>query len=160
MSEPPAAVDPATFRHALGRFVSGVTVVSVEAEGERHGITVSSFMSLSLHPPLVGVSIDHRARAFALLSAVDRYGVSILARGQKDVSARFAGAPSDLPPRWDTLAGVPVVSGAIAHLACHVVDRVVTGDHTLFVGRVERTHVTGERPLAYWSGGYRFLSDD
>lgn len=154
-------VDAATFRRALGRFVSGVTVVSAADDDGTHGITVSSFMSLSLRPPLIGVSIDHRARAFEVLSRVQRFGVSVLSHDQAHVSQWFAGMASadDAMPTWSTLDAAPVVQGAIASLTCTVHDRVVTGDHTLFVGRVEATRVDDARPLAYWSGGYRSLVD-
>ncbi len=147
-------IDARTFRDALGRFATGITVVSTQrAEGPR-GITVNAFLSLSLRPPLVGVSIDHAAHAHDGLMQAQRYGVSMLAAEQRALSDLFAGRDVEVEPAWERLAEVPVLSGALAQLACRIVDRVPVGDHTLFVGEVERAVTREAAPLLYHRGRY------
>ena len=147
-------MDAKTFRNALGRFATGVTVVGIDTPDGPRGITVNAFLSLSLEPPLVGISVDERAGAHAALEAADAYGVSVLAASQRDLSDRFAGRPVEPTVTWETLAGAPVLGGAIVHLACRIVARHVTGDHTLFVGQVTATQVRDGTPLLYHRGRY------
>lgn len=147
-------IDERTFRDALGRFATGVTVVSMDTDDGPRGITVSAFLSLSLHPPLVGVSIDDRAGAHGSLIAAERYGVSILADEQRPLSDRFAGRPLEVQPSWTRVGGAPVLEGALVHLDCVIVDRHRTGDHTLFVGRIEAAATRDGTPLLYHRGGY------
>ena len=154
-------VEPDAFRAALGRFPSGVTVVTLDdGAGGVHGITVSSFVSLSLIPPLVGVAIGRKARAHRMIGA-PRFGVSVLAADQAQVSDHFAARPVALPAEpFEDLEGHPLIRGAVAHLVCTIVDRVETGDHTLLVGRVDASRVTEGAPLAYHGGRYgRVLAD-
>jgi flavin reductase (DIM6/NTAB) family NADH-FMN oxidoreductase RutF len=148
-------VEPDAFRAALGRFPSGVTVVTLDdGDGGTHGITVSSFVSLSLNPPLVGVAIGRKARAHGMIGA-PRFGVSVLAADQANVSDHFAARPVALAADpFEDLAGHAVLRGAAAHLVCEVVERVDTGDHTLLVGRVEASRVAEWASLAYQSGRY------
>ena len=146
--------DSRAFRDALGRFVTGVTVVTMEEDGEPRGITVNAFTSLSLDPPLVGVSIDAAAGAHDALMVGERFGVSVLGTGQAATSDHFAGRPDTPLPSFVRLGQVPVVAGAIAHLDCRIVDRVGTGDHTLFVGEVAALAVAEGRPLTFFRGRY------
>jgi flavin reductase (DIM6/NTAB) family NADH-FMN oxidoreductase RutF len=155
-------IDPDDFRAALGCFPSGVTVVTL-ADGPAgvHGITVSSFMSLSLRPPLVGVAIGRTARAHAMALAAPRFGVSVLASDQAGVSDHFAGRPVALAgDPFEALDGHAVVAGAAAQLVCDVVDRVAVGDHTLVVGRVEAARVQAAGSLAYQRGRYGRVASD
>jgi len=158
-------IDPDRFRQTLGRLPTGITVVSLtrpdgagggaSSLGTVHGITVNSFTSLSLVPPLVGVAIDVRARAHAMLPALARYGVSILSADQSPVSDHFAGRPVPLADDpFEELDGHPVVRGAAAQLVCVVVDQVPVGDHTLVVGRVDHARVADSAALAYVRGRY------
>ena len=151
-------IDERTFRDALGRFATGVTVVSMDTDGGPRGITVSSFLSLSLEPPLVGVSIDATAGAHGSLEHAERYGVSILSSGQRELSDRFAGRPMDLSIPWERLGGVPVLAEALVQLDCRIVDRHVTGDHTLFVGRLDTARTRDGEPLLYHQGRYGIQS--
>ena len=149
-------IEPDQFRQTLGRFPTGVTVVTFALPGgDVHGITVSSFTSLSLTPPLVGVAIAHKARAHAMLPGLARYGVSVLAEGQAGVSDHFAGRSVALEgDPFETLDGHPVLRGATAQLVCDVVDQVVVGDHTLVVGRIESSCLNDVGSLAYGRGRY------
>ena len=154
-------IDDRTFRDALGRFSTGITVVSVAAPERPHGITVNAFLSLSLDPRLVGVAIDRRAGAHDRLERAERYGVSLLTREQRALSDLFAGRPVDAQPEWAWLDRVPVLDGALAQLACRIVDRHPVGDHTLFVGEVEAAVTRDAEPLLYHRGRYgRYRNED
>lgn len=148
-------IDSAQFRATLGRFPTGVTVVSIDRPDTGvHGITVASFTSLSLTPPLVGVAIGHKSRAHSMLASLSRFGVSILAEGQGAVSDHFAGRAGPIDEPFELLDGHPVVRGAAAQLICLVVNQVIVGDHTLVVGRVELSRLFDHGSLAYGSGRY------
>lgn len=149
-------IDPRLFRNALGRFATGVTVVTMRAGGETYGITVNAFMSVSLKPPLVAICIDQRANAHETLQEVERYGVSVLRAEQEALSDRFAGRPVDLGESdpFVEIDGFPLVAGALAQLLCRVVDVHEAGDHTLFIGEVERALLAEGAPLLYFGGRY------
>lgn len=154
-------IDSATFRAALGRFASGVTVVTVRApDGRDHGMTASAFCSASLHPPLVAVCIGHEASIYSLLMRESHIGISILSTEQEALSRRFADRKSD---RFDGIGysrgedGVALLDDALVHLECHVEDRHEAGDHTILVAVVDRATVRPGRPLLYYRGGYAQL---
>jgi flavin reductase (DIM6/NTAB) family NADH-FMN oxidoreductase RutF len=155
------ALDPDTFRAALGRFVSGVTVVTTrDGDGRDHGMTVSAFCSVSLDPPLVLACIGHEASMHPVVVQADRFGVSVLAAGQEALARRFADQRSD---RFDGVGyargrlGVVLLDDALAHLECTIVDRREAGDHTIMVGRVDAAVCHQGRPLVYYRGGYTQL---
>ena len=155
-------IDPDSFRSVLGRFASGITVVTTrDAEGRDVGMTVSAFCSVSLDPPLVQVCVDHAASLYAALSVSARYGVSILASEQEALSRRFATAESTR--RFDGIgyrrgeSGVLLLDDALAQLECRIVASHPTGDHTMFVGEVESARARSARPLLYYRGGYAQL---
>jgi flavin reductase (DIM6/NTAB) family NADH-FMN oxidoreductase RutF len=151
-------VDPLEFRRTLGRFASGITVVTTVHEGRTYGMTANAFVSVSLDPPLVLVSIDNRANLHRILPQSKRYGVSILSDKQEDFSQHFAGRPkegSEIP--FVERAGVPLLDGALAHLVCEVVDAHPAGDHTLYIGRVEYLDYHDGAPLLFFTGVYRNL---
>ncbi|AKE89213.1 MULTISPECIES: NADH-dependent flavin reductase [Rhodococcus] len=154
-------VTPLHMRKALGRFASGVTIVTTaesEDEASVHGMTANAFTSVSLDPPLVLVSIANRAKMNERIREAGRYGVSILAGDQEPLSLHFAGAANqpDLV-RFVWRKGVPLLEGALVHLACTVVDSHPAGDHTLHVGRVERLWYDDGHPLVFYTGTFRSL---
>ena len=155
------AIDAHAFRSALSQFASGVTVVTTrDASGAALGLTVSSFCSVSLDPPLVLVSIDLRSEAHAGFRDSGRFGVSILAEGQQAVSQAFAWGGADKFSRVemaDGVTGMPLVTGALARLECTVVAAHDEGDHRVYVGRVEHAAVDPGRPLVYHRGEYHGL---
>ncbi len=153
-------VDPDAFRAILGRFASGVTVVTVVDErGRDHGMTVSAFASVSLHPPLVLICVDDEASIRPVIDKAKCFGVNILAADQEALSRRFA-AKCD---RFDGLAyhrgdsGVALLGGTMAWLECEVVARHQAGDHEIVIGRVESGENSEDRPLLYYRGGYAQL---
>ena len=154
-------IDPDSFRSVLGRFASGITVVTTR-DGDRDvGMTVSAFCSVSLRPPLVQICVDHEASLHAALLQNQRYGVSILAEEQEALSRRFSTAESTR--RFDGIgyrrgeSGMVLLDDALAHLECRIVAVHEAGDHTLFVGEVESATARGAQPLLYYRGGYAQL---
>ena len=148
-------IDANNFRHALGRFATGVTVVTVVHEGSIRGITVSAFMSLSLEPPLVAICIDKNAQAHTPLMQAERYGVSVLTSDQANISNHFAGMPNLEDDPFERVQDMPVIANALATILCTVEASHDVGDHTLFVGRV--THLDWREdaePLLYYRGRY------
>jgi flavin reductase (DIM6/NTAB) family NADH-FMN oxidoreductase RutF len=155
-------IDADSFRAALGRFSSGITVVTARdpERGRDHGMTVSAFCSASLEPPLVLVSIGHEATMYDLLCRESQIGISILSAQQEALSRRFADPESD---RFDGVGyargenGVALIDDALVHLECHIVTRHEAGDHTLMVAEVNAATVRSGRPLLYYRGGYAQL---
>jgi len=155
-------VTPHDFRAALGRFSSGVTVITVETrEGDVHGMTASSFCSVSLRPPLVLVCIDHLAETYLHVRERGKFGVSIL-REDQDALSEFFADPERNPDAARRLgihynhmkSGTPVVSDTLATLDCVVVQAHAAGDHTIFVAEVKEVSVAEGRPLVYFRGRY------
>jgi flavin reductase (DIM6/NTAB) family NADH-FMN oxidoreductase RutF len=154
-------IDDAHFKEAMSRFASGVTVVTTEHEGVLYGMTVASFASLSLHPPLVLVCVAKAAKSHEAIRATGKFGVSILASNQADLSGKFA-SKSD-----DKFAGVsyhrgengmPLIDGAVCTLECRVHEQFVSGDHSIFTGEVLEAQITEDAPLAYYRSAYREIS--
>ena len=155
-------IDPDSFRSVLGRFATGITVVTtLDRDGRDVGMTVSAFCSVSLQPPLVQVCVDHAASMYVPLQEADRFGVNILASDQEALSRRFATVNS--ARRFEGLGyergenGVVLLTDALAHLEFHVVARHEAGDHAIVVGEVERAMASEGRPLLYYRGGYAQL---
>lgn len=155
-------IDPDSFRSVLGRFASGITVITaVDGDGRDVGMTVSAFCSVSLHPPLVQACVDRAASMFDALQHAERFGVNVLAAEQEALSRRFAAVDSS--HRFDGLGysrgenGVVLLDDALAHIECSVVSRYEAGDHTMFIGEVERATARDARPLLYYRGGYAQL---
>ena len=157
-----SSVTPPEFRAALGRFASGVTVITVETpSGDVHGMTASSFCSVSLQPPLVLVCIDHLAETYLHLRERGRFGVSVLKEDQEALSEFFADPERnpDAARRLDIhynqmKSGMPVLANTLANLDCTVVQAHAAGDHTIFVGEVKEVSVADGTPLLYFRGRY------
>jgi flavin reductase (DIM6/NTAB) family NADH-FMN oxidoreductase RutF len=155
-------VSPEEFRAALGRFVSGVTVITVPtADGGVHGMTASAFCSVSLRPPLVLVCVDHLAETYLHLKERCCFGVSVLKREQEAMSEFFADpernpdAAYRLGIAYRTMAsGMPVLADALAQIDCTVAESHPAGDHSIFVGQVNEIAVQEGTPLLYFRGRY------
>jgi flavin reductase (DIM6/NTAB) family NADH-FMN oxidoreductase RutF len=147
------------FRSALGRFATGVIVVTAGPRRRPHAMTANAFMSGSLEPPLVVVSVGRAARMHERLASVRRFGVSILDRDQEAASRHFAGQDvARFRPAFGVLAGVVVLAHASVLMAARIEHRYACGDHTLFVGRVEAIAIEEALPpLVYYNGRYRAL---
>jgi flavin reductase (DIM6/NTAB) family NADH-FMN oxidoreductase RutF len=152
--------DPAiAFRRTLGMFATGVTVLTARVGGQVHGMTANAFMSVSLQPPLVLVSIDRRARMCNLLHEGTRFGVSVLEARQTGLSDRFAGRSTEdeAPPGFELVHDTPLVEGALAHLVARVVRSYWGGDHSLFLGHVGYARYGEGDPLLFHGGRYERL---
>ena len=155
---PDGSMDPRQFRNALGRFASGVTIITTEYEGRTHGMTANAFVSVSLQPPLVLVAVDNRAQMHQLLPASGWYGVSILADDQEAYSNHFAGRKAEgVEVRFVRKRDMPMIDGAVAHLVARVVGAHLAGDHTLYIGQVEYLEWQDRQPLLFYAGQYRRL---
>jgi flavin reductase (DIM6/NTAB) family NADH-FMN oxidoreductase RutF len=159
-----AGVSSEEFRHACGRFATGVAVASVVDErGAAHGLTVSSFTSVSLDPPLVLICLGHEVTMIEAFRRASYFGISILREDDRDVSRRFATKGLD---KFDGIgwrrgqSGVPLISCALATLECETHQRIVSGDHDILVGRVVATHVEDGAPLIHYASRYRKLALD
>jgi flavin reductase (DIM6/NTAB) family NADH-FMN oxidoreductase RutF len=143
------------FRRTLGMFATGVTVITTLLDEQIHGMTANAFMSVSLQPPLIVISVDRRAKMNNLLGEGVRFGVSVLEERQSVLSDRFAGRVTDGPePEFELVHDTPLVEGALAHLVARVVRSYWGGDHSLFLGRVEYVRYGDGTPLLFHGGGY------
>lgn len=154
-------VDPPRFRQLLGRFATGVAVLTARrADGRDIGMTANSLGSVSLVPPLVSVSVDRETDLHAVLETAPRWVLNILAEDQEELSRRFAVRG---PERFEgighrrTAAGLAVLDGIVAHLECERWAAYPGGDHTIFVGRVTGGDPGEGAPLLYFRGGYAGL---
>lgn len=143
----------------MGRFATGVTVITYWCDGEPAGMTANAFMSVSLAPPLVVLSVRSTARFAAKVGRGDHYGVNVLTQAQDQLSSHFGGKPQqnmDIDFLGDR--AVPLVDACLAHAVARVVDIHVAGDHLLYVGELEHLSIGNDaRPLLFWSGRYERL---
>jgi 4-hydroxyphenylacetate 3-hydroxylase, reductase component len=160
------AVSERAFRNALGLFPTGVAVITALGGGVRLGLTVSSFTSVSLSPPLVLFNVAKRATTFAAWQMVDRYAINILSEDQVIVSNRFASSGGD---RWEGVpvlsgtTGVPILPNVLAALECTAYARYDGGDHQIFLGRVvaiSSHEPANPHPLIFFRGRYGKLSPE
>lgn len=153
-------IDDGTFKLALSHFASGVTVVTTQVDGTPYGMTVASFASLSLHPPLVLVCVERSVKTHDAIVQAGSFGVSILALSQQEISGRFASKRDDkfagVAVRHGEL-GVPLIDDAICTLECRVHSQLPGGDHTIFVGEVVDVQTRDAEPLLYFRSAYREL---
>ncbi len=153
------------FKDALASWASGVSIVATRAGGLVYGMTVSSFASLSLEPPLVIVCIASSSRMPPMMRASQRFAVSLLSSDQGDASSAFARSGREPTPTFEgvaedrTTSGMPVVHGAIAYLDCELHGEMAVGDHAIVIGRVVEAVAHPDRtPLVYYRRGYRTLA--
>jgi flavin reductase (DIM6/NTAB) family NADH-FMN oxidoreductase RutF len=157
----PAPVTSEEFRRACGRFATGVTIATVmDSQGVPHGLTVSSFTSVSLSPPLVSICLGHAVSLIDLFREANYFGINILTESQRHLSDRFARKGHD---RFQGVAwnpgetGVPLIVDVLAAIECQVEQRIPVGDHDIFVGRMMATRVAEAAPLLHFAGAYRKL---
>jgi flavin reductase (DIM6/NTAB) family NADH-FMN oxidoreductase RutF len=144
------------FRGAVGEFATGVTVVIVEYEGRHGGMTLNSFTSVALDPPLVLVSLADGTRTLDLVESAQRFSVSVLQRDQRELAIEFATTAAEFPLRHTTRTydDFVVVKGAASTMHCEVEQVVRTGDHDLVIGRVVGITHGGGEPLLFQKGRF------
>jgi flavin reductase (DIM6/NTAB) family NADH-FMN oxidoreductase RutF len=160
------SLTPSDFRKAMGTFATGVTVITVDQDGEVHGMTANAFCSVSLDPVLVLVCVDQRARTHSQLHTRKRFGINVLRSDQQAISeyyarsteshqhAEAAGASFER-----TAHGTPVLRGGLAYLECRLHSTQQAGDHTIFIAEVEDVVVREGEPLLFFRGRYRKSSE-
>lgn len=151
-------MDDLLFRKAMGKFATGITVVTFKSDGELKGITVNAFMSVSLNPKLILISIDENSSSYPKILNASRFGVSILREDQKDISMIFAKQKkADREIEYVDIDGIPVIKDSLAMLSCRVQDKVKAGDHMLFIAEVTGLQVNEGEPILYFGSQYRQL---
>jgi flavin reductase len=161
-------LDAADFRRAMGCFATGVTIITLDLEGEVHGMTANAFASVSLEPLLVLVCVDHRAATHEHLHTKKRFGVNVLSQDQRAISEYYARpartherAEEEAGARFDrTRQGTPMLRGALAYLECRLHSAEEAGDHTIFIAEVEDAVVREGEPLLFFRGKYRTVGED
>lgn len=155
-------MDNRQFRNAMGKFATGVNVITTEVDGEVHGMTANAFMSVSLDPKLVVISIGENASMLEKIRNSKKYAVNILSKDQKELSMLFAGQLNEhREVAFDWLADLPVIPDASTQIACEVVNEHVEGDHILFIGKVVDIHLSEcSDPLLFYKGKYSSLEKE
>jgi flavin reductase (DIM6/NTAB) family NADH-FMN oxidoreductase RutF len=158
-------IDPDQLRNAMRQWATGVAVVTSTHAGIAHGMTVSSFTSVSLTPPQVLISLAQSTRTHQLVKESRCFGVTLLAQDQQEISDRFAGRMTDEQDRLAGLetftleTGAPLLTNGLAQFDCHVIATFTSGTHTLFIGAVLAAQSQGNlQPLLYYDRGYRQLA--
>ena len=162
------SLDPKLFRSTLGKFATGVTVVTAESPSMKRGMTANAFSSLSLEPPLVLVCVDNKATFLSVIRDARKYVINFLADDQKAASDWFAGKGRDAEDQFADIAhekgenGGPVLSGALASLECEIHEDIPGGDHAIIVGRVTRIVADEDvrPPLMFYASAYRKMDMD
>lgn len=156
-----APVSSDEFRRACGRFATGVAIAgAMDANGVPHGLTVNSFSSVSLEPPLILICLGHAIARIDVFREARTFGLSVLRNNQREISERFA---ERIDNRFDGLpwrcgeTGAPLLEGALAQIECVTVRRVTAGDHDIFVAEMLAAEVYEGEPLIYYASTYRDL---
>ena len=158
-------LNPEDLRQAMRAWSSGVAIVTATRQGEQHGMTVSSFTSIALEPPLIIISLQMDSRTHSLVTESNAFAVTILAENQQELSDRFAGRVSDEEDRLagveteTLLTGAPFIKGGLAYLDCRVTQAIPVGTNTLFLAKVVAARGNREgRPLIYHDREYHRLT--
>jgi flavin reductase (DIM6/NTAB) family NADH-FMN oxidoreductase RutF len=159
-------LDPEQLRHAMRAWTTGVTVVTAQHDGQRYGMTVNSFTSISLDPPLISVALRHLTHTHELVEKSREFSITILASHQKELSDRFAGRFPTIHDRFDGVAtetlliDAPLIREGIACFNCRVIQSIPVGENTLFVAEVIAARGEGGgSPLVYHNRVYWKLND-
>jgi 3-hydroxy-9,10-secoandrosta-1,3,5(10)-triene-9,17-dione monooxygenase reductase component len=156
-------IDPADFRDALGRFVTGVCVVTSFGPEGPSGLTANAVSALSLDPPLVIVCFDRSSRTLAAVERSRRFGVHFLARSQEELALRFASKQPEEEKfagmSWSDQSGVPMLEACLGGLACDLDRLLPGGDHLIGIGQVIDVWRSEAEPLVFYRGGYWTLSE-
>jgi flavin reductase (DIM6/NTAB) family NADH-FMN oxidoreductase RutF len=161
-----AILDSEQLRQAMRAWTSGVAIVTASHEGDQHGMTVSSFTSVAVEPPLIIISLQTDSRTHTLIAQANTFAVTILAQEQQDISDRFAGRMQNIDNRLEGIetetlvTGAPFIKGGLAYLDCRVSQAIAAGKNTLFLAEVIAARGNGAgRALVYHNQKYRKLVD-
>ncbi|WP_413299779.1 flavin reductase family protein [Bacillus sp. 1P10SD] len=153
-------MDDRQFRNTMGKFATGVTIITTELDGNAYGMTANAFMSVSLNPKLVVISVGHKAKMLQRIRESKRYAVNILSSDQQQLSAVFAGQKNDdiLIP-FATMDRLPILENTIGAVTCNLVAEHTAGDHSLLIGEVTDLRMEEGEPLLFFQGQYHELKE-
>ncbi|MFC4403064.1 flavin reductase family protein [Gracilibacillus xinjiangensis] len=145
------------FRKAMSKFATGITVVTTTFDNNIQGMTVNAFMSVSLDPQLITISLDQSSNFYKNANEIHRFGISFLREEQQDISMIFAKQIDKEFDDFSVLDDVPVIPGALTTLACTVVNQVEAGDHLLLIANVDKIELSEDEgnPILYYNSSYR-----
>ena len=153
-------IDDRLFRNAMGSFATGVTVITTEIAGEVHGMTANAFMSISLKPKLIAISVGENARMLGFIKDSKQFAVNVLSSAQQNESKQFSGQLNlEHEVQFVTYMGVPTLADSLAVITCDLHSEYVVGDHTVFIGQVTGIQLEEKDPLIYSQGKYRELKE-
>ncbi len=156
--EPAHEISAAHFRKVMGRFATGVTVITARDGDDVRGMTANAFMSGSLEPPLCIISVTKRAHMHGHLEAAGSFAVNILTIGQEDYATHFAGRPiPGLEVPFADVRGVPTIGDTSARIVADIASAADCGDHTIFIGHIRWMTADDRPPLLYHAGRYAYL---
>lgn len=154
-------IEPQELRRVMGHFATGVTIITTtDKEGAPNGLTANAFMSLSLNPPLVLISVDKGATCYTCFEVQNGFTVNFLGEDQEEISRRFAtkGADKFAGLKWRAGSnGAAIIDGALGYIECKIAQCYDGGDHTIVVGEIIDASASGERPLLFFKGKYQRL---
>lgn len=154
-------IESQELRRVMGHFATGVTIITTrDKDGNPNGLTANAFMSLSLNPPLVLISVDKGATCYACFELQNGFTVNFLSEDQEEISRRFAtkGIDKFSGLQWHAGSnGAAILEGALAYVECKIIERYDGGDHTILIGEILNATATGERPLLFYRGKYQRL---
>lgn len=154
-------IEPQELRRVMGHFATGVTVITTkDKDGTPQGLTANAFMSLSLNPPLILISVDKAATCYACFEPQNGFTVNFLSEAQEEISRRFAtkGVDKFAGLQWkEGNNGAAILDGILGHVECKITQCYDGGDHTIVLGEIVNVSATGERPLLFFKGKYQKL---
>jgi len=157
-------IEPQELRRVMGHFATGVTVITTrDKTGAPNGLTANAFMSLSLDPPLVVISVDKKATCYSCFEVDNGFAVNFLSEDQEEISRRFAtkGADKFADLKWRPGSnGAALIEGALGSVECKIIQCHDGGDHTIIVGEIINVAANGDRPLLFFKGKYQKLPQD
>jgi flavin reductase (DIM6/NTAB) family NADH-FMN oxidoreductase RutF len=159
---PVPEIDSHEFRRACGQFATGVMVITTRCVGDGdHGMTANAFMSISLDPPLIAISVAEKAKMLGRIRKASRFAVSILSRPMESIAWHFSGKMKHhLPEVFEECDGLPVIRNALAAFTADVAEEILAGDHTIFLGRVSSLIQGSEHePLIFNRGHFAVLAE-
>jgi flavin reductase (DIM6/NTAB) family NADH-FMN oxidoreductase RutF len=154
-------IHPRALRDACGHFGTGVTVITTHCDGRDFGMTANAFMSISLEPPLIAISVAKNAKILSNIQKSGRFAVSILAEGMESLAWHFAGKPqTGLGEFFQRREELPIIAKSAAYFVTDLASEIEAGDHTIFLGKINQLHHDpAKKPLLFFRGRFGGLAD-
>lgn len=160
MQQPEQDIDDRLYRNVMGSFATGVTVITTTVDDTVYGMTANAFMSVSLNPRLVAISIGEKANMLQHIKKSKQFAINILSSTQQKESKQFAGQlDAEVNITFSTFKGLPILEKSLGIITCELYNDYVVGDHTIFIGHVTGVQLEQKDPLLFCQGKYRELSE-